>query len=188
LPLLGWITAVKGCLFPVPLQCSCHPAARANSTNPNNRRMRSAGMSRVQYQSPLRDRRSHERGTSTSRVMTASMRAPCRQATCIAAHDDFPSVANQTAFNRPCDFEHSSPCRWILGRLRIGVACLRSMPAPFLKRRAGVGVPGAKGGGLQLAELLEREQSHDVFAGGRLAILVGVPAVVLETLATALAV
>src|SRR5262245_28718513 len=42
----------------------------------------------------LRDRRSHERGTSTSRVMTASMRAPCRQATCIAAQLDFPSVAD----------------------------------------------------------------------------------------------
>src|SRR5262245_35041902 len=41
----------------------------------------------------LRDRRSHERGTSTSRVMTASMRAPCRQATCIAAQLDSPSVA-----------------------------------------------------------------------------------------------
>src|SRR5262249_43631689 len=34
------------------------PATRASSTNPNILRMRSAGMSRVQYQSPLRDRRS----------------------------------------------------------------------------------------------------------------------------------
>src|SRR5262245_36637293 len=42
-------------------------------------------MSRVQYQSPLRDRRTHDRGTSTSWVTTASMRAPWRQATCIAA-------------------------------------------------------------------------------------------------------
>ena len=43
---------------------------------------------------PLRERRSQERGTSTSRVTTASMRVPCRQATCIAAQLDFPSVAN----------------------------------------------------------------------------------------------
>src|SRR5262245_40287361 len=72
----------------------CQPAARASSTNPNSRRRRSAGMSRVQYHRPLRERRSQERGTSTSRVMTASMREPCRQATCIAAQLDFPSVAN----------------------------------------------------------------------------------------------
>jgi len=48
----------------------------------------------VQDHRPLQDRRSHERGTSTSRVMTGSMRAPCRQATGIAAQLDFPSVAN----------------------------------------------------------------------------------------------
>jgi len=55
---------------------------------------RAAGMSRVQYHRPLRERRSQERGTSTSRVRTASMREPCRQATCIAAQLDFPSVTN----------------------------------------------------------------------------------------------
>src|SRR6185503_19011810 len=47
--------------------------------------MRAAGTSRVQYQSPLRDRRSHERGTSTSSVTTASMYAPCRSTACSAA-------------------------------------------------------------------------------------------------------
>jgi len=41
---------------------SCQLATRANSTKPNNRGMRSAGMSRVQYQGPLRDRRNQERG------------------------------------------------------------------------------------------------------------------------------
>src|SRR5215510_12691079 len=56
-------------------------ATRASSTNPNSRRMRSAGMSRVQYHSPLWERRSQERGTSTSSLITASMREPCRQAT-----------------------------------------------------------------------------------------------------------
>ena len=55
--------------------------------------MRSAGRSRVQYQRPLRERRSQDLGTSTSRVMTASMRAPCRQATYSAAQLDFPSLA-----------------------------------------------------------------------------------------------
>ncbi|HKB37924.1 MAG TPA: hypothetical protein VKD72_15865 [Gemmataceae bacterium] len=67
-------------LFPVPLQCHRQPAARAGSTSPNSRRMRSGGMSRVQYHRPLRERRSHDRGTSTPSVMTASMRAPWRQA------------------------------------------------------------------------------------------------------------
>src|SRR5262249_38295842 len=117
----------------------------------------------VQYQSPLRERRSQDRGTSTSRVTTASMRAPCRQATCIAAQLDFSLVASQTAFSQPWDFEQSSPCRWMLGRLRIRVACLSFMLAPFLKRRAGVGVPGRRWR-LQLATLLEREQAFDVFA------------------------
>jgi hypothetical protein len=84
----------KRCHFPVPLPCDRQPAARASSTNPNSRRRRSGGMSRVQYHRPLRERRSHERGTSTARVMTASMREPCRQATCSAAQLDFPSVAN----------------------------------------------------------------------------------------------
>src|SRR6266496_3058838 len=51
----------------------------------------------------------------------------------------------------------------MLGRLRIGVACLSSMPTPFLKRRAGVGVPGRRVR-LQLAALLEREQTLDVLA------------------------
>jgi len=83
--------------LPCPVALPCQPAARASSTKPNRRRSRAAGMSRVQYHRPLRERRSHERGTSTSRVMTASMREPCRQATCIAAQPDFPSVASQTA-------------------------------------------------------------------------------------------
>src|SRR5262245_47939724 len=50
-------------------------------------------MSRVQYDRPLRERRSQERKTSTSMV-TSSMREPCRQATCIAAQLDFTSVAD----------------------------------------------------------------------------------------------
>src|SRR5262249_18511594 len=61
------------------------PAARASLTKPNSRRMRSGGMSRVQYHRPLRERRSQECGTATSSVRTASMRPPWRQATCIAA-------------------------------------------------------------------------------------------------------
>ena len=56
--------------------------------------MRSGGTSRVQYHRPLRDRRSQERETSTSSVMTASRREPCRQATCSAAQLDFPSVTD----------------------------------------------------------------------------------------------
>src|SRR5262249_28782858 len=82
---------------------------RASSTKPNNRRRRTTGMSRVQYPRPLRERRSQERGTSTSRVRTASMRAPCRHATCIAAQLDFPSLASQTALSCPCDVEQSNP-------------------------------------------------------------------------------
>src|SRR5262249_14827442 len=158
-------------------------ATRASSTKPKNRRMRSAGMTRVQYQSPLRDRRSHDRGTSTSRVTTASIRAPCRQATCIAAQLEFPSVASHTAFNRPSDFEQSSPLRWMLGRLRIGVACLSNM-APSKAKGGKVPLP-ARECQLQLAELLELQQGHDVFTRGRLAVLVGVPAVFLEARAGA---
>src|SRR5262245_18258290 len=65
----GLFPAEKECLFPVPLRCLCQPATRASSTKPNNRRMRSAGRSRVAYHKPLRERRSHDRGTSISRVM-----------------------------------------------------------------------------------------------------------------------
>ena len=83
-----------GCLFTAPLRWNCQPAARASSTNPNNRRMRPGDASRVQNHRPLRERRSQERGTSTSRVMTAPMPEPCRQTTCSAAPLDFPSVAN----------------------------------------------------------------------------------------------
>ncbi|HKB38356.1 MAG TPA: hypothetical protein VKD72_18075 [Gemmataceae bacterium] len=70
---------------------------------------RAAGMSRVQYHRPVGERRSQERGTSTSRVRTASMREPCRQATCIAAQLDFPSVAGSCYADRPVGLIASSP-------------------------------------------------------------------------------
>ena len=83
--------------LPRPAALPCQPATCASSTKPNSRRLRSAGMSSVQYHRPLRERRSQERGTSTSSVMTTSMRAPCRQAVCIATQFDFPSVASRKA-------------------------------------------------------------------------------------------
>ena len=91
------------------------PATRASSTKPNSRRMRSGETSRLVYQSPLRDRRSQERGTSISRVTTASRRSPCRRTVCSAAHAVLPargrrrcrslqgeSVAGQTNRNGSC--------------------------------------------------------------------------------------
>jgi hypothetical protein len=53
------------------------PAARASADGPASspkaisRRIRSGGRSRTLYHSPARERRSHERGTSTSSVTTA---------------------------------------------------------------------------------------------------------------------
>ena len=51
-------------------------------------------MSRVQYPRPLWERRSPERGTSTSRITTPSTRPPWRLTVCSAAQLDFPAVSN----------------------------------------------------------------------------------------------
>src|SRR5215475_2592803 len=71
------------------------------------------------------------------------------------------------------------------GRLRSGVACRSSMVRPLPEARGRGGRPRPEGWRLQLAALLQRQQSHDVFARGRLAVVVSVPAVVLETGAVA---
>src|SRR5207247_1533197 len=98
---------------------------------------------------PLRDRRSQDRGTSTSRVTTASIRPPCRPTTCQPAHHDLTGACSQTTCSRPCDFEHSSPCRWIFERLRISVVCLSSMVRPLPEAKGRGRRPRPEGGGLQ---------------------------------------
>jgi hypothetical protein len=50
-----------------------------NSKNPIRWPKRWGGISRLQYQSPFLDRRSQERGTSTSIIETFSILLPCRR-------------------------------------------------------------------------------------------------------------
>jgi hypothetical protein len=52
-------------------------------------------MSSVEYQRPLRLFRSQARGTSTSRISTASARPPCRLIVCNVAQNDLAGVCSQ---------------------------------------------------------------------------------------------
>ena len=55
--------------------------------------MRAAGTSRTLYHKPLRFLRSQARGTSTSKIKTASARPPCRLIVCSVAQKDLAEKA-----------------------------------------------------------------------------------------------
>jgi hypothetical protein len=78
--------------------------------------MRSGGTSRGQYYSPFFERRSQERGTSTSRMTTASMRPPWRRTVCQPAHAEQDGECSQTTGFLPRLLLHSRPARKMLGR------------------------------------------------------------------------
>src|SRR5262249_6355127 len=116
------------------------------------------------YHKPLRFLRSQARGTSTSRIRTASARPPWRRSVCSVAQKDLAGVCNQTTGSRPWLLQQSRPRRSMPGRLRKRVAWRNSLgPTPSLGR-PGAGASPACRPLLQPPGRDQGGQAIDVFA------------------------
>src|SRR5262249_57985286 len=107
-----------GELIPRPRGVGQRPAVSstgdpASSWKVRTWRMRSGGTSRGQYHSPFLERRSQDRGTSSSRTTVPSTRPPCHLLTCRTAHQLRAGEQAQTAGSMPRLPEQNRPRRKI---------------------------------------------------------------------------